>query len=324
MLSAICTLFEGHYHFGLAALVNSLYKQGYRGEIYAGYRGELPFWAKAAKDNATLNWKNGKTIYLMDDLQLHFLPLDTDYHLTNYKPDFMLRLWAGPAFDAINMYYFDPDIVVIRPWLLFEEWVTCGIALSEDVNSPLSKHHPRRVAWRRYFGDKGIQLHFKDPAYVNGGFIGVNRINKSFLELWKKMQETMATAIGGLNLSIFKTEHLNLLEQAGGPFMPFVKTDQDALNAAIEASEQDISLIGKEGMGFGNGFILMYHALGTPKPWRWKPILQSISGRPPRPVDIEYWNLSEGPIITTKGNLAIRRKLFLKISIAIGRFYKRN
>ena len=323
MSSAICTLFEGHYHFGLAALTNSLYREGFRGAIYAGYRGDLPPWASCAKENSSLQWKDSRTFEVAEGLQLHFLPIVTDNHLTNYKPDFMLRLWDGPAVDAKRMFYFDPDIVIVRSWLMFEEWVNCGVALSEDVNSPLSKQHPRRVAWRRYFGDNGISLNFKNIIYVNGGFIGLNLEDRSFLELWKKIQEKMAPIIGGLNQSIFGSGYL-ALEKAGGPFMPFSKTDQDALNATIEAFDQEISFIGKEGMGFENGFILMHHALGSPKPWKWKPFSQSLGGRPPRKVDIEYFRSAGGPIRAISGSVVSRSKLAMKITTAIGRFYKKN
>ncbi|MBC7888328.1 MAG: hypothetical protein H7Z13_10610 [Ferruginibacter sp.] len=324
MPSAICTLFEGHYHYGLAALANSLYKEGFRGSIYVGFRGDIPPWASAAKNNPALQWRDASTLEVADGMQLHFLPVDTDYHLTNYKPDFMLKLWDGPAADAKRMFYFDPDIVVVRSWLLFEEWVTCGVALSEDVNSPLSKNHPRRVAWRRYFGSKGIPLNFRDIIYVNGGFIGLSLANRSFLDLWKKVQETMAPFIGGLNRSIFKADHLALLEEAGGPFSPFVKTDQDALNATVEAWDDEVSFISKEGMGFESGFILMYHALGDPKPWRWKPMRSALDGRPPRMVDIQFWNSVSGPIVAKSEKEVYWHKFAIKMTAGIGRFYKRN
>lgn len=320
--TAIVTLFENHYHYGVAALVNSLYRHGFRGSVFAGYRGVLPSWASASTENAGLCWQGGTTLLVADGLQLHFLPLETDYHLTNYKPDFMIRLWNGPAVHAKSMFYFDPDIVVARPWTMYEEWVDCGVALCEDVNSPLPQFHPRRMAWRRYFEKSGIRLCFKDSIYANGGFIGVSLQNRDFLYVWKKVQDTMASVIGGLSRSMFK--NASLLEKAGGPFAPFAKTDQDALNAAVEAYTQKVSFVSKDGMGFEPGINLMHHALGMPKPWHWKPISQAIAGRPPRQVDRYYWKSINGPIMLTSGLIIQQRTIALNIAAAIGRFYMRR
>lgn len=44
MKTTLCTLFEGHYHFGVAALVNSLVAAGYEGTVWVGHRGPLPDW----------------------------------------------------------------------------------------------------------------------------------------------------------------------------------------------------------------------------------------------------------------------------------------
>jgi hypothetical protein len=320
MNSAICTLFEGHYHYGVAALVNSLYTQGYRGDIYAGYRGSLPAWTSEAKDNPTLHWYNSRTLSVSEGLQLHFIPLDTDYHLTNYKPDFMLRLWNDLAREAKSIFYFDPDIIVTVPWVLFEEWVACGVTLCEDVNSPLSENHPVRSTWRRYFGSDGFTLRFKNSIYVNGGFVGVGIGDKGFLLLWQSLQESMAPAIGGLNKSAFTgSKELPVL-----PLSPFARTDQDALNATVEAWEGVTSLIGQEGMGFKSGPRLMSHALGHLKPWLINPLTQAIIGQRPRLADHDYWLSANGPIKSQPESLIKWRKVAIRVAALISRFYSRN
>ena len=320
--SAICTLFEGHYHNGVAALTNSLYRQGYRGCIYAGYRGQLPHWTVNASANSSYSWQGSKVLNVADGLQLHFLPLDTEYHLTNYKPDFMIRVLNGPAKGAQRIFYFDPDIVITAPWKFFGEWVEYGVALCEDVNSPLSRNHPRRVAWRRYFANQGISLSFKDQAYVNGGYVGISIGQEGFLQTWRDIQEAMAPAIGGLMRSALNGHALP--PEAQGAFAPFGKTDQDALNAAVEAWEGDLSLIGKEAMGLKSGTAMMPHALGQTKPWKWKPLTQVLLGRPPRLVDREYWNAAKGPIVSHSLALIHGRRVTIKIASFFGRFYKRG
>src|SRR6187402_3459082 len=135
MTSSICTLYEGHYHHGVAALSNSLYNSGFRGSVYIGYRGKLPGWSKEAKENPLLNWEGGKSLTVAEGLDLHFLPVMTKYHLTNYKPDFMLQLWEGPAKDVEGMFYFDPDIVIKCKFSFFEKWIKYGVALVHEISA---------------------------------------------------------------------------------------------------------------------------------------------------------------------------------------------
>ncbi|MES2775217.1 MAG: hypothetical protein V4722_13600 [Bacteroidota bacterium] len=322
MTSTICTLFEAHYHYGLAALVNSLHHHGYAGAIYAGYRGELPNWALAAKKNSTLSWPGATSLAVHDKITIHFLPLETEYHLTNYKPDFMLRLWHGPAKDAAGMFYIDPDIVTSVRWSFFNDWICGGIALCEDVNSPLPVNHPRRLAWRRYFSTTSLRLKARETIYANGGFVGLMKKNEGFLLLWKNVQETIAPEIGGLQCSSLTGTPLP--PEARGPYAPFGKTDQDALNITIEAWDGHVNFVGKEGMAFIHGAPMLPHALGQPKPWHLKPLTQALNGRALRRVDIEYWNYANGPITSQNSGLVKRRKLALKLASFISRFYYRK
>lgn len=322
MSSVVCTLFEGHYHYGVAVLINSLYKKGFRGSVYAGYRGVLPFWTRTLEEMDGSVWSGSQTFNIAEGLLLHFIPLDTSYHLTNYKPDFMLRLLDGPAKEAAQIFYFDPDIVVASQWSFFHEWVECGVALCEDVNSPLDEFHPRRMAWRRHFGKSGITLKFKNSIYANGGFVGISAQSRSFLETWKSVQEAMAVKIGGLNRSSLKGS--SLPEEIRGSFSAFGKTDQDALNAAVEAWQGQFSFVGQEGMAFKAGEALMPHALGHPKPWQRQPLLQAMAGIAPRLVDRAYWHHANG-LIRTHSFVAMQwHKLTISLSALIGRFYRRN
>jgi len=319
----IVTLFEGDYHYGVASLTNSLFQQGFRGVIYAGYKGALPCWAAPAVQDGSLSWKGSRHLMVAKDLCICFLPIDTDYHLTNYKPDFMLQVWNLYAADSTAIFYFDPDIVVAAPWNYFEEWVLGGVALCEDVNSPLSENHPRRSAWRKFYRQHNIALTFKEPLYVNGGYVGVHIENISFLAAWKKIQEVMALAIGGLNRSIFRAED-PLPVEANGPFAPFGKTDQDALNATIEAWDGSVSIVGKDGMSFTSGVAAMPHAIGSPKPWHRKSLAEAIAGRPPRQVDHAYWSFAKGPVTVHSSAEVYRKTVLLKVSAFICRFYRRG
>src|SRR5208337_4084189 len=123
--TAICTLFEGDYHLGLAAFLNSLVHAGYAGTVWAGYRGALPPWfgqLQSANKEADEYW-------IADQVRLVFLKCNASVHLTNYKPEFMLNLLANQARDCKYLWYFDPDIFVKAKWSFFDDWQIYGIAL---------------------------------------------------------------------------------------------------------------------------------------------------------------------------------------------------
>jgi len=322
MQTVICTLFEGHYHLGVAAFVNSLHKHGYKGDIFAGYLGELPPWATAT-DLSLFDDLQLATYKVNDDIKIHFVKLKTTYHLANYKPDFLKWLFEGPARDVDNIFYFDPDIILDYDWAFYEEWVSFGVTVCEDVNSPLPPNHPRKMAWKKYFGQFDISLNLEREIYVNSGFIGVNKKDIGLVDTWIMIQEKIGPLIGGLSRAPFPGE-ANLAKEHAGDYAPFSKTDQDALNIAIGAWDGVVSFVGKEGMGLQGGATLMLHALGSPKPWRIKFLKQSFLGISPRSVDKKFWKCVDHPISLFNNNYVQRKSLVVSVGAFIGRFYTRN
>ena len=194
MNSAICLLFEGHYHYGVGALANSLYKYGFRGTIYAGYRGKLPPWVIGGRAI------DGDTEFTAaEGLTLRFIPLPTKIHLTNYKPDFMLRTWNKHCPQISSFFYFDPDITTLNVGGPFSR-NGCGLAWPCAPMSIAScrLNHPIRDAWKQFYGPHGVKFHREPDTYFNGGFVGVHRSQIDFLHCWRTLQELMASAIGGL------------------------------------------------------------------------------------------------------------------------------
>ena len=306
MNSAVCTLFEGDYHLGLGALANSLYANEFRGTIYAGYRGALPPWITNAK-------KIGEATEFSpaDGLTLRFVPIAEKIHLTNFKPEFMLSLWEKHCPDVESFFYFDPDITVIGRWQFFEEWVLAGVAVCADFNESMPPNHPLRFAWKKFYTPHGITFRREPELYFNGGFFGLRRQQKEFLECWAKLQALMAPEIGGLqNVNVRDRTYL------------FHKTDQDALNVAAMASESPISPMGQDGMDLqqGGGGYVMSHAVGGEKPWRKKFVWSLLKmGWAPSRADHYFFRNVESPIRLYPAGRLARKKLVLKIAAGLGR-----
>ena len=273
--SLVASLFENRYAIGLAALVNSLYAGGFRGTVVAGYKGQPP------------GWYTGEDT--VPGCKLLLRPLETSLHLTNYKPQFMKQVIAEFAPD--RLYYFDPDIVTVAPWHFFEQWTDAGVALCEDVNSPMPDSHPIRHQWRTHLTSLGRPAVRPVDLYVNGGFVGVHQVNFHFLDEWETIQASLEPLCGS---------HVR-----GGPAdrgrlqgpHPFVYVDQDALNLAAMATPCPLSVVGKDGMGIVPGGYIMAHALGTPKPWDARFTLQTLRrGGRPSPAAEAFFRHLDGPI----------------------------
>jgi hypothetical protein len=313
MNTALCTLFDGDYHLGAAALVNSLHHHGFKGTVWMGCRGALPPWAATTARESWHEWSPA------DGLVLRFVPLTTTAHLTNHKPAFMQDLWTRFCPEADALFYFDPDIVVKCRWSFFDDWVSHGVALVEDVNSPIPESHPRRAAWKRSLARRGMGIRREIGAYVNGGFVGIARAQRGFLDAWVEAMALVGEEVGGLEHSMF-----SFRPELASESYPYSKTDQDALNIAVMTAQDAVSIMGREAMDFREGGWTMSHALGRKKPWHGGFIRQALKGYPPSMAAKTFYNHISAPIPIFLPARARWLRMTLKIGALIGRFYRRT
>lgn len=323
-MKVICTLFEGDHHYGLAALINSAFANGFRGKFVVGYRGgELPFWVKTLEENNVSEQEDTRSFKIREQLFLYFIALDTNSHFTNFKPDFLLEVIKRNS-NISAIYYFDPDIIITAPWQMFDIWVKNGLALCEDAKSPLDICHPKRNAWVEIFKNHDIKLEFRSTAYINGGFIGLSRDEFEFLKHWQNIQEIMSTYIGGLQESCLNYQDGSAKSfELYNMFAPFSRTDQDALNIAMASSHFQFAVGDKRIMALEDGEYLMPHALGSPKPWKRNHIRECIRGRGIRTVDKEYIKFSETPIKLYSRLTKFRKKMAIYAAGLFNRFYSK-
>jgi hypothetical protein len=316
MNAIVCTLFENHHHYGLGALTNSLYRSGFRGSIFAGYRGKLPPWSINAKQNLLLNWEGANTYEVAAGLVIHFLPVDTTYHFTNFKPNFMLQVLEGPAKHAEAIAYFDPDITIKCKWQFFESWMAHGVALVHDgLFNDMPPTHPKRKIWENVIHDCNRKVTRNLYSYINGGFCGVLRSNDEFLRLWI---EIFDRAVKEGNVTPEKWRH------SPDPNYMFFSQDQDLLNITAMCCESPISEIGPEAMDFLPGGFIMAHSIGYLKPWTKRFVRLAFKGRAPSSADKIYWRNVEAPVSLFSKSYIKRKRLSLTIASFIGRLYRRT
>lgn len=305
--SAVFTLFEGHYHLGAAALFNSLYENGFHGTCYAGVRNPPPPWAPAGHDGRhVFEGSNG--------FRVEVIAVETDYHLTNYKPILFQRLWQEFCPDVERLFYIDPDVIVKRQWNYFEDWADYGVALVQDVNPIMPLDHPVRQAWQRFCRESGFTVRKTTHSYYNGGFVGVHRKHIEFISTWHDLMQ--AGTKFGFSFDSFSQEM--------DRYPYFRNSDQDFLNIAAMVSTVPLSTVGPAEMDFFSGGTLLSHAMGRPKPWKRNYFERVLQGIPPNESDKCFWRSASGPIEAFEPGFLRFKRLELAIASAVGRIYRRT
>jgi len=305
-----CTLYSGHYHYGVGALANSLYRNGFRGTMCVGYIPPLPPWAAGAQ-------RDGDHIILEvnADFHLRFIAWPTEQNLTFEKARFLLHILDEVEPEAEGALFFDADIAVHGNWQFFEEWLRQGVALCLDLCYPLvPARHPWRAGWRALAMEAGYDSSRNLEYYVNGGFVGVPRAQRELLECWVALIDTF------LHQQSSPVRAMKLAERENA----FGSDDQDMLNAAVMATSVPLSIIGQEGMDFAPAGYTMSHAVSGVKPWRMNFIAQALAAHPPAMADKTFWHYADYPIPLFSPLRITLTRLAIKMASAIGRFYGRS
>lgn len=308
--TAICTLFEGDYHLGLAAFVNSLVRAGYAGTVWAGYRGALPPWIDQLQHS---NKGHADEFLVAGRIRIVFLKLETNILLSNYKPEFMLNLLANEARDCKYLWYFDSDIFLQASWSFFAGWQSHGIALCQEaVDNIFPVDNPIRQRWMQLAAGIGLTDPRAVNCYYNAGMVGIPSEDAEFLEIWKRFIHLA----GSLGCDLRNFTH-------GSREMPFNMSDQDALNMAIMYAKSPLTTLGPQGMGFIYGAsMMMYHTVGQ-KPWRGSFLLRALRGMPPSGAMKFFLTQVASPIRVYSPMHLRAKRLACSLAAFVGRFYRR-
>jgi hypothetical protein len=305
----VCTLAEGSYFYGLAALANSLVRAGFKGSILVGYRGNRPAWLEGLKKDSTVD------AYLVtSEVCLQLIEIPGTWHLANHKGRLIKQIFHEIVPSADLVYFFDTDIVITHAWSTLAGWARDGVVVALDMaDTYMPPHHVYRRAWKALAAK--INRKCRDfTGYVNSGCVGINRQFAEFAEVWTLLMEELEREGADMNKMKNWTGRLE-----------FARMDQDVLNATIMATDTPIALLSAEAMGWfpGTGEI-MPHAMVWKKPWVRNYIFDALRGFPPDRIYRTYWQFVEGPIRPFGEWDLKRKKTALKIARLIGFFHTRS
>lgn len=306
----VTTLYEGHYDYGVGALLNSLVSAGFEGLFCIGYKGAVPFWLNQ------LNEISGETgLYqLTDAVCVRLDLLEPGMHFGYYKPHYLQQMqheYPG----AQSYFYFDPDIVVLAKWEFYETWVKSGVAVCQDIFYQfLHYNHPWRAVWRLDYADFDEGVNTKWNYYINSGFIGVTPQRFDIIDRW-------VTITGVYKNLGYPIDYFN----QGEALSPY-KGDQDVLNAVLTLNRSlEIAPLSKDAMGFDFPVAVMAHAVdgGGVKPWKREYIKHALKGKKASVTDEAFLNYCRTPIELYSAKGLNRKRWLLKISKIINRIWKR-
>jgi hypothetical protein len=296
MKVAILTLSQGSYHMGVAALINSLVmKAGFKGTIYVFHKGSPPPWKDFLSNQAGA---------LLEDIKVVFKEISPSRFLAFHKPFAAQEvLESDPELDGVI--YADADILFLASWPFFEEWLDSGVALCLDCNFTwLHSNHPWKRTWKELLLKAGLEIVSDRTEYPNSGFFGVTRSRSAVLKNW--ITATLQFENDGGDTSKFSQDNRT---------RAFV-SDQDLLAAVLLSVKDEISYLGREGMGFNGHFFVLSHAVESPKPWNRCFVWRALKGEKPSQTGRLWIECSRHPIPAIRAS----KHLLTRIDFAIARW----
>jgi hypothetical protein len=293
-----CVLAEGDYLHGVAALINSLVRNGFAGTVLVGYRGALPAWTRGP---------------LPEEVEIRFVEVAPGWHLTNLKARFLAEALTTHCPTAARAWHFDADVVVMGPWTHFPRWAEAGLLAALDIaDTFMVPQHAFRDAWRALAGRAGFACR-EMAGYINAGFLGVPRAQLGFLHIWDallRQREAEGTDMTRLRIAEAQPE--------------FARADQDVLNAAFMASDAPYRLLGVEALGRFPFTHLLGHMMVFDKPWRRNHIKDALKGFQPDHPERAFWHYAEGPIRSFSAAEWRRKSWQRRIGRIIGYVHRRS
>lgn len=254
-MNIVGCLVENDYWHGVSALLNSLIKNNFKGNFCIGYKGNIPAWCQ--KLNNTVDSVIPKCINII------LIEIKCNRHVGFHKPFYLNDLIK--TYHPARLFYFDVDCLPVTNFDFFEKWTENHISISMDeCFTFVHKNHPWKIEWSNILEKNDLKVESIDLPYINSGYIGLPEKHYSLITIWKNI--TLYLENIGLDTNGFNKN----------PTLP-IQGDQEILNLALCCfNESNLSILGKEGMGFKDPIYLMVHCTNSNKPWSCKYLISFL------------------------------------------------